>query len=155
MTIAALNETVTDQITRDKSAILALIDRMKKARYDKNPQAVAASYTPDAVIFSLAPPLVHHGIDTAATQAWFDTWDGPVEIEPRDFHITVSGDNAFCHGYMRLAGNKKGADQPVSFWMRETLCLERDGITWRIVHEHASVPFYMDGNPRPAFDLQP
>ena len=155
MTIAALNETATDQITRDQSVILALIDRMKKARYDKNPQSVAASYTPDAVIFSLAPPLVHHGIDIAATQTWFDTWNGPVEIEPRDFHITVSGDIAFCQGYMRLAGNKKGVDQPVSFWMRETLCLERDGNTWRIVHEHASVPFYLDGSLRPAFDLQP
>jgi ketosteroid isomerase-like protein len=39
--------------------------------------------------------------------------------------------------------------------MRETLCLEREADSWRIVHEHTSVPFYMDGSMRPAFDLKP
>jgi ketosteroid isomerase-like protein len=147
--------TATDQTAEDKAAILGLIERMRKARYDKNAEAVSAQYTPDAAIFSLAPSLIHHGIDIPATKAWFDSWDGPVVIESRDFQVTVSGDIAFCHGYIRLAGHKKGADQPVSFWMRETLCLERNASTWRIVHEHASVPFYMDGSSRPAFDLQP
>ena len=69
--------------------------------------------------------------------------------------LTVSGDLAFCHGYLRLAGTKKGPEGTVSFWMRETLCLERQGTDWKIVHEHASVPFYMDATLRPAFDLHP
>src|ERR1700683_797382 len=146
-TAASINST-----EQDKSAILDLIEDMVKARYDKNPRAIAASYTPDAFIFNLAPPLVHRGIDIAETQSWVDSWDGPIEIEPRDFHVTVSGDTAFCHGYMRLAGSKKGVDQRVSFWMRETLCLSRQAETWQIVHEHTSVPFYMDGSLRPAFD---
>jgi ketosteroid isomerase-like protein len=149
-TAASINST-----EQDKSAILDFIEEMAKARYDKNPWAIAASYTPDAFIFNLAPPLVHRGIDIAETQAWLDSWDGPIEIEPRDFHVTVNGDTAFCHGYMRMAGNKKGVDQPVSFWMRETLCLSRQADTWQIVHEHTSVPFYMDGSLRPAFDLNP
>jgi ketosteroid isomerase-like protein len=147
--------TLIDTTQQDKSAILAVIDSMTKARYDKNSLAIASPYAPDAAIFNLAPPLVHYGIDIAETQAWLDTWDGPVEIEPRDFHITVGGNTAFCHGYMHMAGNKKGVDQRVSFWMRETLCLERNGNSWRIVHEHTSVPFYMDGSLRPAFDLKP
>ena len=144
-----------DQTTKDKADILAVIDGMAKARYDKNARAIAAPYASNAAIFNLAPPLVHRGIDIAETQAWLDTWDGPIKIEPRDFHVTVAGDIAFCHGYMRMDGNKKGVDQHVSFLMRETLCMERDGDTWRIVHEHTSVPFYMDGSLRPAFDLQP
>jgi ketosteroid isomerase-like protein len=149
-TAASINST-----EQDKSAILDLIEDMVKARYDRNSRAIAAPYTPDAFLFNLAPPLVHRGIDIAETQAWLDSWDGPIEIEPRDFHVTVSGDTAFCHGYMRMAGNKKGVDQRVSFWMRETLCLSRQADTWQIVHEHTSVPFYMDGSLRPAFDLNP
>ena len=144
MPIAALK----DPAATDKSAILAIIDSMKKARYDKDSQAVAEPYASDAAIFNLAPPLIHRGID-------IDTWSGPIEIESRDFEVTVAGDIAFCHGYMRLTGNKKGADQRISFWMRETLCLERRQDSWRIVHEHTSVPFYMDAPFRPAFDLQP
>jgi ketosteroid isomerase-like protein len=145
----------TDQTAHAKDEILALIASMCKARYDKDPNAIAASYNPDAAIFSLAPPLLHTGIDTSETQAWLDTWKGPIVIEPRDFQITVSGETAFCHGYMRMAGNKIGVDHPVSFWMRETLCLERIRNRWTIVHEHTSVPFYMDDTLRPAFDLKP
>ena len=146
---------IQDQMTKEKAEILAVIDGMKQARHDKNVHALAAPYTGDAAIFSLAPPLVHRGIDIAETQAWLDTWDGPIEITPQDFEVHVSGDIAFCHGYMRMDGIKKGADQPISFWMRETLCLERKGGAWRVVHEHTSVPFYMDASLRPAFDLKP
>jgi PhnB protein len=39
--------------------------------------------------------------------------------------------------------------------MRETLAFERVRGSWRIVHEHSSVPFYMDDSLRPAFDLLP
>ncbi len=140
---------------QDTSAILAVIGDMAKARYDKDPHAMAASYASDAAIFSLAPPLLHRGIDTTEAQAWLDTWEGPITIEPLDFDITVSGDIAYCHGYMRLAGRKKGADRSVSFWMRETLCFVRKADTWKIIHEHTSVPFYMDESLRPAFDLNP
>ncbi len=147
--------TLTRTPQQDKAAIRAMIDSMARARYDKNVHAIAASYTSNAAIFSLEPPLTHHGIDIAHTQAWLDTWDGPIEIEPHDFQITVAGDTAYCHGYMRMAGNKKGVEYRVSFWMRETLCFARDGNDWQIVHEHTSVPFYMDGSLRPAFDLEP
>lgn len=53
-----------------------------------------------------------------------------------------------------MTGTKHGSPH-VSFWMRETVALERAAGKWRIVHEHTSVPFYMDGSLRPAFDLQP
>ena len=35
------------------------------------------------------------------------------------------------------------------------MALRREENGWQIVHEHVSVPFYMDGSLRPAFDLQP
>ena len=151
MTTASLKEAPAT----DKTAILAVIDSMTRARYEKNSEAIAAPYAPDAAIFSLAPPLVHQGIDSAETQDWLDSWNGPIQIEPRDFQLAVAEDIAFCYGYMRMTGNKNGVDQTVSFWMRETLCLERNGNSWRIVHEHTSVPFYMDGSMRPAYDLEP
>ena len=94
-------------------------------------------------------------MDLQVKQAWLDTWEGPIERESRDFHVVVSGDSAFCHGYFRLAGTPKAAGRQISFWMRATMCLHREAGVWRIVHEHESVPFYMDGSLRPAFDLKP
>jgi len=147
--------TLKDQASKDEADIRALVETVHKAHHNKDAAAIAAPYTRDAVVFDLAPPLSHSGIDLQEMKAWLDTWEGPVDHESRDFNITVSGDLAFCHGFLRLGGTKKGVSQTISFWMRATVCLNRDGGAWRIVHEHTSVPFYMDGTLRPAFDLKP
>jgi hypothetical protein len=49
-TATSINSTAQDEL-----AILALIEGMAKARYDRNPRAIAAPYTPDAVIFMTLP----------------------------------------------------------------------------------------------------
>ena len=139
----------------DDAEILNVIQNLRQAHLDKNVALFAAQFAPNAAIYNLAPPLEHHGVDIQEKQAWFDSWATPIEIDSRDFKITLSGDFAFCHGYLRMRGTKKGADFGVDFWMRETLCLERIGDEWKIVHEHTSVPFYMDATLRPAFDLEP
>ena len=141
--------------SHDEADILAVVESMRRANYEKNAAEFAAQFAPDAVIYNLAPPLVHRGINVKEKQAWLDSWSTPVDIESRDLEVTVSGDFALCHGYLRMRGTKKGAEGAVDFWMRETLCLERKKSGWEIVHEHTSVPFYMDATLRPAFDLKP
>lgn len=147
--------TATLPHTQQEAAILDVIAKMAEARYRKDASAIAASYAADAAIYNLAPPLTHHGIDIAETQAWLDTWEGPIVIEPRDFEVRVQGDLAVAHGFMRMEGTKIHPPAKPNFWMRETLILERRSGQWTIVHEHTSVPFYMDASTRPAFDLQP
>ena len=147
--------TTNGQTSKDEADIRALIESVNKAHHNKDAAAMLAPYTHDAVIFDLAPPLSHRGMNLHEEQAWLDTWEGPIHRESRDLSITVSGGFAFCHGFYRLSGTPKSAGRPVSFWMRATVCLLRDGGAWQIVHEHTSVPFYMDGSLRPAFDLKP
>jgi ketosteroid isomerase-like protein len=142
-------------LNKDKIDIRGLIEAVDKAHHDKDPAAIAAAYAADAVVSDLAPPLSHKGVDPEQKRAWLATWEGPVERESRDLKITVSGDFAFCHGYMRMGGTARAAGRPISFWMRATMCLQRSQGAWRIIHEHTSVPFYMDGSLRPAFDLEP
>ena len=141
--------------TKDETDILNLLEARHRAHHDKDGAAMAATYASDAAVFSLAPPLTHHGVDPKEKQAWLDSWATPVDLESRAFKLIVSGDFAFGHGFLRLSGTKKGAEGKVNFWMRSTVCFERHGSGWNIVHEHVSVPFYMDGTLRPAFDLQP
>jgi ketosteroid isomerase-like protein len=143
------------QSSKDESDILALVESINKAHYEKNAAAIVGPYAHNAVVCDLSPPLAHQGMNLQVKQAWLDTWDGPIERDSRDFTITVNGDFAFAHGYYRLGGTPRMAGRPISFWMRATLCLRRDGGRWQIIHEHTSVPFYMDGSLRPAFDLQP
>jgi ketosteroid isomerase-like protein len=138
-----------------EAEIRALIDSIHEAHHEKDAAAIAEPYASDAVIFDLSPPLAHPGVSIERKQPWLDSWETPIELESRDLNLTVNGDYAFGHGFLRMRGTKKFADRPVDFWMRATYCFERKTNGWRIVHEHTSVPFYMDGSLRPAFDLQP
>ena len=115
------------QTSRDEADIRALVERIDKAHHSKDAAAIVAPYAQDAVVCDLAPPLCHRGTDLQAKQAWLDTWEGPIDRESRDLNITVSGDFAFCHGFYRLGGTPKAAGRPISFWMRATVCLNRDG----------------------------
>jgi ketosteroid isomerase-like protein len=141
--------------TKDEADIRALIRGVHQAHYNKDAAGIVAPYAHNAAVFDLAPPLSHRGMDLEQKKAWLDTWEGPIDCESRDLSITIRGDFAFCHGFYRLGGTPKAAGRPISFWMRATVCLAREGSAWRIVHEHTSVPFYMDGSLRPAFDLEP
>jgi ketosteroid isomerase-like protein len=143
------------QSSKDEADIRAVVESLDKAHHNRDAAAIVAPYAQDAVVCDLAPPLSRHGMDLQAKKAWLETWEGPIDRESRDFNIIVSGESAFCHGLYRLSGTPKAAGRPISFWMRATVCLRRDAGSWRIVHEHTSVPFYMDGSLRPAFDLQP
>lgn len=154
-TSAMQPETANDQAVRDELEIRALMDGIHRAHHEKDARGIVAPYTADASFFSLAPPLEHHGRDRQEVQEWLDTWATPIDITAQDFDLKVRGDVAFAHGFLRMQGRKKGAEKSVDFWMRETLIFNRQAGSWRIVHEHTSVPFYMDATLRPAFDLKP
>lgn len=151
MSTAVLNT----HVSIAEAEIRDLLDSIFQAHQDKDAVAIAAPYAPDATIFDLSPPLAHPGVTVERKQPWLDSWETPIDLEFRNLRITVSGEYAFGHGFLRMQGTKAGAGRPVDFWMRATYCFEHGCNGWRIVHEHHSVPFYMDGSLRPAFDLQP
>ena len=147
--------TLTTQASTDEAEIRGLIASLHQAHHDKDAAAIAAAYEPDAALFTLAPPLAYRGVNLKEKQAWLDTWDGPIEIESRDMTVTVSGDSAFAYGFVQMKGTTKTTGGETSFWMRSTMCFHHEAGAWRIIHQHESVPFYMDDTQRPAFDLKP
>jgi uncharacterized protein (TIGR02246 family) len=139
--------------TTDRAEIDALFQQLAKAHADRDADAIVAAYAPDAVIYELAPPLGRRGIKRDSVAAWLAGWDGPIQIEWRDVDLTVSGEVAFASSLSRMRGRIAGQDQ--NLWYRSTICLRKMNGRWRIVHDHASVPFYMDGSYRAAVDLKP
>jgi ketosteroid isomerase-like protein len=69
--------------------------------------------------------------------------------------VTTADEIAFCHRLNRLAATPHGATEGFELWFRATVCWRRIDGAWRIVHEHTSTPFYMDGSFRAAVDLTP
>ena len=53
-----------------------------------------------------------------------------------------------------MTGIKKGGEK-ADVWVRVTVVLRRFGGTWKITHQHTSVPFQMDGSFKAAVDLKP
>ena len=64
--------------------------------------------------------------------------------------ITAGDVAAFANALVHMTGG-----EAVDLWFRQTLGLKLFAGAWKIVHEHDSVPFYMDGSYRAAVDLTP
>ena len=146
--------TKTSNIAQGKAQIRGVIDGVILALHAKNADAMTRHYVEDVVQFSLAPPLVSDAANAAGLNAWFATWQGPIDCEAHDLNIFVGGDTAFCHYLNHMRGTKTDGEK-VDLWYRQTLGFARQAGTWKIIHEHESVPFYMDGSYRAAVDLKP
>jgi ketosteroid isomerase-like protein len=104
------------------------------------------------VIYDLAPPLGRRGMNSNSVVAWLADWEGPIQIDAHDVSPVVDGHLAFVSALNRMRGRQGGEDQDM--WYRTTMCLRKVSGQWRIVCDHSSVPFYMDGSYRAAVDLK-
>ena len=139
--------------TPAEKAVKQAIQGRNAALGAKDAAAVMASGAAGFVGYNLAPPLKSSG-GKAGLQAWFETWDGPIGLELRDLKTTAGDGVAFAHGLVHMTGRKTDGET-VDLWFRQTFGLKLTGRGWKIIHEHGSVPFYMDGSFRAAVDLQP
>jgi uncharacterized protein (TIGR02246 family) len=139
--------------TADRAEIEALFQQLARAHADRNADAIVEAYAPDAVIYDLAPPLGRRGMNRDRVAAWLASWDGPIQIDARDIDLTIEGDVAFASALNRMRGRQSGEDRDLGY--RRTMCLRKTNGRCRIVHDHSSVPFYIDGSYRAAVDLQP
>ncbi len=140
--------------TDSEAQIRATIKDWSEALSAKNATRALSHYDGGAMQYSLAPPL-EAGLPTAEDlESWFATWKGPVGREIQDLSVRVAGDLALVHGLVHMYGTKTDGEKP-DLWFRLTLGLVRGGADWKIVHEHESVPFYMDGTYKAAVDLKP
>jgi uncharacterized protein (TIGR02246 family) len=138
--------------TTDRAAIEALFQQLARAHADHDADAITEAYAPDAVIYDLAPPLGRRGMNRNSVATWLAGWDGPIQVDARDVNLTVDGNLAFVSALNRMRGSQDGEEQDM--WYRTTMCLRKTSGRWRIVHDHSSVPFYMDESYRAAVDLE-
>lgn len=140
-----------------KAEIRAVVEERAAALRRKDANGFVARQAADYALYSLysmGSPLAADQASAEEVDAWFAGWRGPIGYELRDLDITAGEDVAFCHGFARMSGTKTDGET-VDLWFRVTLGLRRAADGWTIVHEHESVPFYMDGSLRAAVDLKP
>jgi ketosteroid isomerase-like protein len=142
-----------------ETEVRAVLAEHADAHARRDAAAVLAVFADGAARYMLAPPL-RQGAgtmvgDVAGVERWLSGFDGPVLLEHRDLEVAVDGTVAFAHALTRMTARPAGAPQGFSFWLRSTFGLRLVEGRWRIVHEHASTPFHMDGSFRAAVDLEP
>lgn len=144
-------------MTDDEAAIRKAIGAYTAAIRAKDAAGIIATYADDLALYDLAPPLMQASQavrDAASLQQWFDTWDGPIQLDQGQIHIEAGNDLAATWSLCHLSGVKVG-EGAQSLWFRSTIVLRRDGGAWKIAHIHESVPFAMDGSGKALLELTP
>jgi uncharacterized protein (TIGR02246 family) len=129
----------------DETAVRDLIEAIAQAVRVKDVDAMLPLCAPDIVVFDLVPPLVHKGA-SEIRRAWelgVGAFEGPVQNDIHDLEVEVDGSVAWARCLSRFGGTMPGG-QRVMNSLRLTLAFRKDGQTWRMVHQHVSVPFDME-----------
>ena len=126
---------------RDAAQIRQLLEQWGQALHAKDLNTLMSYYAPDILTFDILPPLQYQGIDTYRKnfEAWFAAVQGPIEYETRDLRITIGDGVAFCHSLNRVRSTRT-TGETTETWVRVTVGFRKIEGTWRITHEHVSVP---------------
>jgi ketosteroid isomerase-like protein len=141
--------------TNDEGVIRELIDRFAEAFRAKDVDGCMSVFSPEIVSFDILPPLQAVGAETFVKhwQEFFESYQGPLEVEFPDVSV-VAGDNvAFSYCLHRIAGTLKNGRE-TDFWLRWTAGWRKTRSKWLIVHEQVSVPVDL-GSGKAMMDLKP
>ena len=125
------------------SSIRKFLDDYEQASNSKDLEGLIALYSPDHTAFDVVPPFSRHGNDAArqAFQQWFGMYSGPLQFSFEDVQIYSEGSLAVVHALTHIKGDEFG--KMSDGWSRSTLVLKNENGKWRIIHDHASMPFDM------------
>ena len=142
-------------IASDEAQIRQLIEQWTQALYAKDLNTLMSYYAPDILTFDFLPPLQYHGVEAYRKniEAWFAAVQGPIEYATRDLRILTGEEVAFCHCLTRVRSTSTSGKHTET-WVRVTLGFRKMEGTWRITHEHVSVPCDMKTS-HALVDLQP
>jgi uncharacterized glyoxalase superfamily protein PhnB/ketosteroid isomerase-like protein len=153
---------------KDVEEIERLVKQWSRAVESKDPERIVANYGPETVLFDAIPPARTVGVRDIG-RIWAECmpyFPDHFRSEHKDLVIHVDGDLAVVHGLHHFA--PEPPDHPSGqTWLRVTVCLRRVAGSWRVVHEHVSIPFdpmskravFIDGDANPirseTFEIQP
>jgi ketosteroid isomerase-like protein len=127
----------------DGSELVSRMEALFKAVAAKDLRAIEACYLnePALLVFLEGPRSRNIGWENIRV-GWRHFIDAPMRLKKyewgEDRLVRVRGDAGFVAATNRFTWEMGGKDLVVE--MRATWAMERVGGTWRIVHEHASLP---------------
>lgn len=131
------------------------MDERAAAMAARDIERLMAVYTADVVYFDLVPPLSYTGAAALRSRFidWFGRWESPIGQYVDHLRVIAADDVAIAFMLIEASGTLKGG-QGVKYWVRTTNGLRLTGDSWRIAHEHVSLPVDM-ATRRAVVDLAP
>lgn len=129
-------------MSSDSRSVIDHLESAWRAISARDMDAAVAHYADDVHMFDAKPPFAMRGVERAVRENWeaCGPYLPPFEVEAREVEVTAAGDLAFATYFLRLKVEEEGHPASAT-WIRGTSCLRRIDGAWKIVHEHASVPF--------------
>jgi ketosteroid isomerase-like protein len=126
--------------SNDEVEIRGLIERWAKAVREENREAIRADHDPGILMFDVPPPFLSRGLDAymATWETFFACSEKPVGFAFHDVEVTCGQDVAFATATGRCVNTENGKREPLEF--RLTMGLRKIEGTWRVMHEHHSLP---------------
>jgi len=135
-------ETLNERQSKDELDIKTLIERWAKAVREENIAGIRADHDSEMLMFDVPPPFLSRGLDAymATWEKFFSSWaERPVAFDFRDIKVTAGKDVAFSTALGRCAGiSRNGKHEELEF--RLTMGFQKIDGSWRIMHEHHSLP---------------
>ena len=122
--------------------VRALIKKWSDALERKDVASMMEDYLPDAVLFDAVPPYKVEGRESIrkAWEACLPYFPDKFRSEHRDLVVQVEGNLAFVFGLHHFV--TEPADHPCGqTWMRVSLGYRKFEGSWKVAHEHISLPF--------------
>jgi ketosteroid isomerase-like protein len=135
--------------------IRRLVDRRLEAIRAKDVAGATSMMAADYMLFDVVEPLRSAGAGAASKRAeeWFSTFQGPIGYEMRDLQISAGDGVGFSHSLNHVSALTMDGRR-LDMWWRATVGLRKIDGSWRITHEHNSVPFNVE-NGSASLDLKP
>jgi len=127
--------------TQDEADIRAFIERWTAAVRNHDYEGVLAGHDSDIIMFDVPPPLQSRGLEEyRRTWDLFFSWHRPSDaFDVRELEIIAGREVALAIALMRCGGaGKDGQHTELDF--RLTIGFRKLNGSWRVVHEHHSVP---------------
>jgi ketosteroid isomerase-like protein len=126
---------------KEEKDIQALIARWAQAVREQDRAGIRADHDAGILMFDVPPPLLSRGLD-----AYMATWEGfwswsekPIAFDFHDVNVTAGTDVAFATAIGRCTSvDPNGKREELEF--RLTMGFRKIDDSWRVVHEHHSLP---------------
>ncbi|HWZ96903.1 MAG TPA: nuclear transport factor 2 family protein [Candidatus Dormibacteraeota bacterium] len=126
--------------SKDESDVKALIERWAKAVREENIAGIRADHDSEMLMFDVPPPFLSRGLDAymATWEEFLSCSEKPVTFDFHDMKVTAGKDVAFATAIGRCVSVGSGKREELEF--RLTMGLRKIDGSWRIMHEHHSLP---------------